>query len=308
MTLLMRSSPERDLEAAFERVFTGDFEAFSESVGDLREELEAATVLRLAQTVCGTLSTGQDDDATDAEEVAVVSPTLGEFSVRLLWQCGDAGRELLVDSMERLNLPGIQSLMWHTEEMTVASTVACLRELGLTTTSPALLRVNIAHRCPVIGPPLALEAMALCKRRGHYRRKFSGSPSYETLFEELVASTAGKIQLNAMEVKARTDNEPGWNVSLTCNEFEHSFETRDLGNQYDCEPLTILNEVAANGDLPDRFRVIDDDGDQVTALWGPPDAIEKLLEIAGLPASSAEADVQRCRESCVARIRKAIES
>ena len=307
MTLLMQSSPERDLEAAFERVFMGDFEGFAQSVGDLREESEAATVLRLAQTVCGTSTTGQGD-AIDTGDVAVVSPSLGEFSVRLLWQCGDAGRELLVDSMERLNLPGIQSLMWHTEEMTVASTVARLRELGLTTTSPALLRVNIAHRCPVIGPPLALEAMALCKRRAQYRRKFSGPPSYETLFEDLVASTAGKLQLNAMAVEARTDNEPGWNVSLTCNEFEQSFETRDLGNQYDYEPLTILNEVAANGDLADRFRVIYDDGNQVTALWGPPDAIEKLLEVGGIPVSSAEADVQRCRESCVARIRKAIES
>ncbi|MEO1525459.1 MAG: hypothetical protein AAFX06_08480 [Planctomycetota bacterium] len=284
ITQLARHSDPRDLKS-ISAVFGRDFDGFADAIGDVRDEAESEFVLGRARSVCeGT------------------SECLGSSSVRRLWACGPDGKTLLIESMDALDLKGIQTMMWLVEGIDVGKAVSWLQELRLATTSPVVLRVNVNPK--LAGPDILFALMGLCKRRGRDDLLPDASPNrLEERLRTLFASTANELKLDALEVASTEDVVT---VSMSVDENQSSFEICTVDGRQEPDAITIVNEVAGRCETESRFWKVGHETQHVEAFWGPQSAIDQLIQNAGLARSDQEDDRRACRESCVSRIQAAL--
>lgn len=291
-------NPERELDEIFE-CCDADFDLFAESIGDPRDEAETESAIRLGKIALEEIRSSLFSRDADSDAL------LGVASVGLLWSCGDSGRELLLESMENLDLAAIQSLTWLSEGTTIATAVSWTRELELATTSPVALRLSLEKKGDPLGPPVVFHLMGLCKRFVGRKSIYSATPptKYAERLEQLASSTAGQLDSMSVSVSSHSESVTGRNISLKWKEIESTFQVSDGGDSPDFNALKIMNQFADTCGLDARFREVDDG-----AFWGPPESIEQLIENACIAVSQRPSDLVACRETCIARIERARET
>ncbi|MEL6105059.1 MAG: hypothetical protein AAFU85_03450 [Planctomycetota bacterium] len=293
--MFAKLNPERDLDAIFEYC-ERDFDVFAEAIGDVRDDAETESAIRLARVAFERAlrpsSFRQGDDAQTA---------LGPASVRLLWSCGDSGRELLFESMQGLDLAAIQSLTWLAEGITIATAVARARELGLATTAPVALRLKLQKKGGYLGPRVVFHLMEFCERSAslNWDLPVTTPTRYVELLKTLASGTAGQLASMSASIAPCPDGDPGWNLSLRRDEIETSFGVSCIDAFADSHPVRVMNEFAARCGLEGRFREVEGG-----VFWGPPDSVEELIDIACIAGNRTAQALIRCRESCIARIKR----
>ena len=286
---LRRLIPDRDIQLLLE---SGRFEDVCKKLsGDVHQAEIPAILKRAGKALKG-------------------SESFEGNAVRLLLNdCGEAGREFVVEHLDAFDLTSVQYLHWFAQQCSLDKLVEAAIAAGLSdrTAKSLILSIKRKNKTEPVGPKAFVAVMEACKRYSAYDLEDGAvPPDYKWLIKELCKRTAGSLKPTSIRIK-ETSGADGWTITFMCSGEAVEVKVSDQGDWYDAGVVeAALEKVAKKSGLAEQFvGVWLDSGQVATSVFGNPTSVRKVARLAGVPVRKwSPEELQAARLKLIATVRK----